>query len=468
MRSGFLGSYGTEISGAERWLGIEVHTSSERSCGMTALVRYFDHALVCCYGDVLLPSSAPGDSDVESWLRWARSTMLRSCGALCWSDRLVLWTDEAALCPLFYAFDSAKQPLFATQAKTLADLIPGTPCFATSSRGRPLPNIGNTIFKGVRSVPPGVVLEFKRAKSGWYLSDSATYFKLPPPRITDFEEARALVKETLESSVRRATDVTDELGVTLSGGVDSGSVAAIATVAGRRLSSYTVGSSFGNEFETAAEVAALLGSRHHEMVMTLQNLQDLLPDLVRLLETWDPITLQIAAPMAFLYRHIAGRRMTLISGYGADLIFAGVADPSLPEKELERQILRQVQLTIPTNEFSPALAARYETTVRCPYWSPAMLIAGLSIRGRLKMRDGEVKHVLRCAAESWLPPNIAWRKKVGIHEGSSMHRMFNECLGTTTLGEQQVALHEIATRVLLEPQPAMISATEEVMPCVSF
>jgi carbapenam-3-carboxylate synthase len=470
MWSGILGSYGLETSGTSiRPREFEVRTSPEQPFGMTALQRLSERVLVCCYGDLLVGAPAPpDDTDFGSWQRWMRSAMLRGCGAVCSADSLVLWTDESAICPIFFAFDRSGQPVFATEAKTLATLVPGALRFALTGCARPLPAIGRTIFEGIRSVPPGRVLELRRDRARWYLSRSTPYFNLPTAHLVDSAEARSLVKNQLEKSVQRAVEGTTELGVPLSGGVDSSSVAMIAKVMGARLDTFTVGSLFGNEFAPAADVAELLGSRHHEFVMTLEDLQDLLPDLVQSLETWDPLTIQIAAPMAFLYRRISGQRAILLSGYGADLLFAGVANQFVSERKLEQQVLEQVRLTVATNEFSPSPAVQHGVTVRYPYWSPSMLTTGLSIRGRLKVRDGEVKHVLRSAAESWLPPKVAWRKKMGIHEGSSMHRMFTECLGVPTLAEQQIALRDIAQHVLLDIPPAVVAARTEVAPCMSF
>jgi carbapenam-3-carboxylate synthase len=243
-------------------------------------------------------------------------------------------------------------------------------------------------------------------------------------------------------------------------------VAALAAQCGKRLSTYTIGSPFGNEFGPAAEVACWLHSRHHEMVMTAEDLQALLPGLIAALETWDPVTLQIAAPVAYLYRQLMAPGTVVLTGYGADLIFAGVADASLPEEPLECEILAAVRRTVPTNEFSPAYAADHGVTVRYPFWSPAMLSTALSIRARLKVRDGAVKHVFRTAAEAWVPREIAWRSKLGIHEGSAMHRMFDECLGVRGLAAQSRALHEIAGRVLLPPG-AQRRAGQESAICAS-
>jgi asparagine synthetase B (glutamine-hydrolysing) len=133
---------------------------------------------------------------------------------------------------------------------------------------------------------------------------------------------------------------------------------------------------------------------------------------------------------------------------------------------LEHGILAAVRLTVPTNEFTPAYAADQGVTVRHPFWSPDMLSTALSIHARLKVRDGAVKHVFRKAAEAWVPPEVAWRSKLGIHEGSAMHRMFDECLGVLGLAAQSKALREIAGRVLL-PLGATRRTEQEAAICAS-
>jgi len=284
------------------------------------------------------------------------------------------------------------------------------------------------------------------------------------------EDARREVQDTLEQSVHRALADLDDVYVTLSGGVDSSAVAAIAAPRMRsRLKTVTVGSPYGGEFDQAAEVAELIGTDHLQLRMDVGALRGLLPELVRALETWDPVTLQIAAPAAFIYSRIAARSAVVLTGYGADLVFAGISDPGTTEAALEQAVERQVRLTVPTNEFSPALADEHDVTVRYPYWSPALLSLGISIRGRLKVDGGFTKLVLRQAAEKWLPHHVAWRPKCGIHDGSAMHRLFAECLDAPTIDEQAEALRSIATRVLLDERSAAARPLgREDLECASF
>ena len=235
----------------------------------------------------------------------------------------------------------------------------------------------------------------------------------------------------------------------LSGGVNSSSVAAIAHAQGMRLTTYTVGTPYGDEFQPAREVASYLGVEHHELLMGPADLQALLPDLIWAMEIWDPLTLLIAAPMAFLYRQMAGQQLILLTGYGADLLFAGTLDPTSSEATLEQTIRLQVALTVSTNEFSPAFAGRHEITVRYPFWTPQLLTTALRIRARPKVHQGVAKYVLRSAMERYLPSRIAWRSKVGIHEGTAMNRLFTHVLGEVEPAAQIHRLKQIAHEVFV-------------------
>jgi carbapenam-3-carboxylate synthase len=470
MKSAILGTYGLPLKNvtarAEGW---EVSASAERRFGMTAMVRERPGALICLFGDRGATQAEEPETAVGArWLDFTRTAMLRGCGAVCEAGRLFLWTDESASCPLFYCFDEAGRPAFASRAKLLADLMPEYKCFVSIS-GRPLPPPGQTLFRGIYSVPPGSILSFTRTQGLWRITAQKKYFELPVPQTSDLEWSCNAIRRGLADSVARAVEGVNRVHVALSGGVDSSSVAALARSFGKDVFTYTVGSPYGDEFGPAADAATRLKCTHREVRMTAGDLSLFLPDLICALETWDPVTLQIAAPLGFLYRRIHDTAPVFLTGYGADLIFAGVADTTLSEERLERSILEQVRLTVSTNEFSPSVAADQGITVRHPYWSTAMLAVGLSIRGRLKVRDGNVKCILRSAAEAWLPQHVAWRRKIGIHEGSAMHRMFSECLGATDLESQTAILRRMAESTLFEgSHPIWEMPVEEVAKCASF
>jgi carbapenam-3-carboxylate synthase len=214
--------------------------------------------------------------------------------------------------------------------------------------------------------------------------------------------------------------------------------------------SFSVGTPFGDEFAKAREVAAFFDSDHHELTLTAAELEAFLPELIWSLETYDPAILQILAPLAFLFKAVSGYVSTIHTGYGADLIFAGVADMSLPEVQLEAQLGRGVAAAMHSNELSPAIASRHGITVRHPYWTPQMLSVGMAIPARHKVAHGIEKYVFRHSMEQVVPPCVAWRPKVGIHEGSSMRRLIAQVLGCEDEQAQLRLLRKLAERTFLD------------------
>jgi carbapenam-3-carboxylate synthase len=219
--------------------------------------------------------------------------------------------------------------------------------------------------------------------------------------------------------------------------------------------SFTVGTPYGNEFAEARVAARALGSRHREFEMSLDDARRLLPAAIDAFETWDPLTLQIALPVCFLYEQLAGAHPVILTGYGSDLIFGGIVDKTLPGPAVDRELRAQVTLTVPTNELSPVFAARHGAVVRYPFWDRRVLRDGLRVGGALKTLHGVEKYVFRKAMAAFVPGEIAWRRKLGIHEGSAMKKLFHDLLGTSDDVRQVEHLRGIARDVLSSRQAAV-------------
>lgn len=112
------------------------------------------------------------------------------------------------------------------------------------------------------------------------------------------------------------------LGVFLSGGLDSSIVAAIAArIAerdGRRLMSFAVGSECSPDLLAAREVAAFIGTEHHEAIFDPSQAQALLPTVIRSMELFDPRTVRCALAN-YLVAELAGRHVKVVlTGEGSD------------------------------------------------------------------------------------------------------------------------------------------------------
>ena len=187
-----------------------------------------------------------------------------------------------------------------------------------------------TLFEGVRLVPAG---SYMRVQAGASV--------LPEPRqFWDFEfvdepvttDAAAELEE-LDRLFRQAVNrqlVSDvPLGSYLSGGIDSGSITAVAASQLRHMRSFTVGfdlhSASGLEIafdeRTRAEhMSYLFGTEHYEMVLKAGDLERAMPELVWHLE--EPRVGQ--SYPNFYAAQLASKFITVVlAGTGGDELFAG-------------------------------------------------------------------------------------------------------------------------------------------------
>ncbi len=181
-----------------------------------------------------------------------------------------------------------------------------------------------TVVPGVRQLPPGHLLSWSREQRrseqrGWWA---------PPRRSTRRRESFAAVAAEATAlfeqavATRMVADVP--VGVFLSGGVDSTLVAAAAArTSSQRLQTFTVGYDVGgvNETERAREVAQRLGSEHHEVTLTLEDVGERVPELLASLD--QPLADRATVPLNALSQFARPRVTVALGGEGADELFGG-------------------------------------------------------------------------------------------------------------------------------------------------
>jgi carbapenam-3-carboxylate synthase len=419
---------------------------------LTTLVRTAGDHLLLMHGDLLdrgFPLPPPATAPARL-VELAGAAFARHCGVLVQDGSALLWSDHGALCPLHYARDSAGHLAVSTSAAALLPLLPGPVRLLSGPRRQ-----GRSGFAGIAAVPPGTLVTVPLQGSTGSGAEEPTaapatgHFSLPAPAPIDAEQAVHDVGAALAAAVAGQLADCDSAGVLLSGGVDSSTVAALAAKRLTTLRTYTVGTPYGDEFAPARVLAEHIGSTHEELMFTPGDLTGLLPRMVRLLETWDLTTLQIVAPICFVLDRLRGREAVLLTGYGADLLFAGLGGAG-SDAATEQAIRAGVVATGCSNEFNPAVAEASRIAVRHPYWTAPMITTALGVPAALKLRDDTVKWVLRHAAARIIPADVAFRPKIAIQEGTAMHHMFAAVLGSADPQVQADRLREWAAAVFAE------------------
>jgi asparagine synthase (glutamine-hydrolysing) len=179
-----------------------------------------------------------------------------------------------------------------------------------------------TIYQGINKLPAAHILTLEDGKvetrSYWSLSYET---KQPPPTET---EAAENLRELLADSVRMRLVSDVPLGVLLSGGVDSSTIAALAVRASSeavRTFSISFAESSFDESWYARAVAKFLGTDHHEERLSA----NLAANLVGEIGSWmdEPFSDPSLVPTYLLSRFTRKHVTVALGGDGGDELFAG-------------------------------------------------------------------------------------------------------------------------------------------------
>ena len=189
--------------------------------------------------------------------------------------------------------------------------------------GWPQEDLGETFFRGVYDVAPGQVVRFTPE-----VAMRRTYWDLartPALRLDSFESYADAFRERFESAVRRRLRSTGPVGVTVSGGLDSSSVLAVAArysgidAAADVFAVHQVGPDGGpaDELAFAEEVDRWTGVAFVMLPVTTEGFRTWADEFVRLSETPFPVASAAVQRASFDAVRGGGARV-LLTGFGGD------------------------------------------------------------------------------------------------------------------------------------------------------
>jgi asparagine synthase (glutamine-hydrolysing) len=238
---------------------------------------------------------------------------------------LLLARDRVGKKPLHYCAPNG-EIIFASEIKALLqhpavtrDLDLGALSKYLAYEYVPAPD---SIFQSIKKLEPGHFLIYRGGAV-----KCASYWQIPlqedsaPVR----SEAHCVeeLRELLDRSVRRRLVADVPVGLFVSGGLDSGIVAAFAARAKDRLECFSIGfdePSF-DESSYAKQVARSLGITHHVRIFDAREMVNLVQMLPQILD--EPLADPSVLPLYLLSGFAAGRMKVVLSGDGGDELFAG-------------------------------------------------------------------------------------------------------------------------------------------------
>jgi asparagine synthase (glutamine-hydrolysing) len=308
----------------------------------------------------------------------------------------------------------------------------------------------HTIHHGIKKLMPGTILTLPAASapgaeptltSFWSLSAVAARGAADPFQGSEAEatdQAEALLREAVGDRM-----VADRpLGVFLSGGIDSSTVAALMQdISETPVKTFSIGFKDAgyNEAEDAKAVAAHLGTEHTELYVDAGKALDVVPNLARIFD--EPFADSSQVP-TYLVSEMARRDVVVcLSGDGGDEMFGGY-NRYLWVDGIAR---RSRALPGPLR----GLAAAAMTSLAPDTWDSLFRTLGPMLPGRLRQRN----------------PGDKLHKMAGIFTAGDPHKIYQGLVGHWQPGDQVVREATAPETIVERPGdwPELPGFTEQMM-----
>lgn len=304
--------------------------------------------------------------------------------------RLLLRRDPLGVCPLYEG-----------------KLQDGTICFASEVKAL----VG--VARDITEVTPGA--------TGREGEKPTTWMETGEPLKEGPREVAAALRSLLDRAIARRIS-GGVPGAWLSGGLDSSLISSLVRMHMPSVHTFAAGMEGAPDLEHAREVSAFIGSRHHEIIVSMEDMLAALPDVIYHLESFDALLVRSSVMNYLASAMVADYVSDVFSGEGADELFAGYAYL----KEIAAERLPHELLDITGRLHNTALqrvdrcAGAHGLVPHVCFLDPQVVRLAMRIPVEWKLREGVEKWILRVAAEGLLPRRITDRPKSKFWEGSGV------------------------------------------------
>ncbi len=288
----------------------------------------------------------------------------------------------------------------------------------------------NFLDNNVIEFPPGHIYN----KYGGY----RTYYKVPQVYRDDlnWENTLAELRLRLKKAVLKRLMSDVPLGSFLSGGLDSSLITALMKQYQEKFHTFSVAVKESNDRNYALMAAKFLDTIHHEYVVTPRELWEVIPEVIFHLESFDQSLVRSAVANYFLAKLAAEEVKVVLTGEGADELFAGYAylEQFRNSNDLHRELWDITNALHNTNlQRVDRLTMAHGLEARVPFLDKDVIALAMEIPPAFKRNDrnGVSKWCLREAFrhEGLLPDEIIDRDKEKFAEGSGVAVILEQMAG---------------------------------------
>ena len=323
-------------------------------------------------------------------------------------NEYIVARDPYGVRPLYYSEDRFYGFSFASERKALESLI--------EDRAK--------IFE----FPPGEVWSIKGSSCVKSVYHSVPWIKQLNSLPVD---TLKLVRHSLVAAVEKRLLTERPIAALLSGGLDSSLIAALVQKMLKErnlppLKTFSIGMKGSSDLKYAQEVAKWIGSEHHEVVVTADEMFQCIPEVIHDIESYDITTVRASVGNWMIAREIRRRTdcKVVFNGDGSDEVwgsylyfykapndYAFEADCIRLLKEIHRyDVLR-----------SDRSISSHGLEARTPFLDKQFVAVAMSVptEFRRPSKGRMEKQLLREAFDDLLPPSVLWRKKEAFSDGVS-------------------------------------------------
>lgn len=396
-------------------------------------------ARLCPYRDSLTRTELPGGMELWSTslvVVEGQSARARLGGGtadfhLQWDhESITVRTDALGACPIWFGH-SPQGWLVSPETKALGALIPVSFLEENALRNQAWRPPGWSPFEEVLRLPQGKEMQLS-AHDLTVRGDCVSFTSERAP-LQPNEDWPARLGAQLLQSFRPPPAAT---GAFISGGIDSSLACAFARTHGP-VHAYSLGTSFGNEFDHARDLATALDCPFEEVGLTEGQVRAEIEQVVFANEVFDGLTAEILIQLSTLCRAAADRCTHVVTGYGADLLLDGMLRHApymaLTGASTTEELLARTRWT---GELSPFYHWAQGVAMDHVFLAPDLIRMAIGIPAELCLVDGVEKFVLREAAVGCglLDRTLAFRPKKGLSDGTQAHRLLTEALELDGVG----------------------------------
>jgi asparagine synthase (glutamine-hydrolysing) len=309
----------------------------------------------------------------------------------------ILKRDPIGAAPLYYGWTETGEFCFASEVKALL--------LATTD---------------IHELPPGYQYDGNTFEPYYSLKTRTPVSENAEQIITNL---RKKLEQAVEKSVAHGCN-----GSWLSGGLDSSVIAAIARPRLKKLYTFAAGLPGAPDLDNARIMAEHIKSEHYEIVVQLDEILGILPEVIYYLESFDALLVRSSILNFLVARFASTYVQDVFSGEGGDELFAGYEYlKDIPLENLPDELVDIIgRLHNTALQRVDRSASAHSTVPHVCFLDPDVVDYALQIPAEYKLHQGVEKWILRQAVADLLPFDILNRRKAKFWEGGGFLDLLTE------------------------------------------